>query len=135
MRLKATFSPSARTIWEDKDKRDNLPSKDGLFRVKKEFVITEIRAASDGSPFVFVTLKSPSEVGGPQRSRPPSGVSMASFSSLEDALKNLGPAISRQMFGGFATVIKLGLDEYEKLDIKVGDRISIDIQKIRVGIS
>ena len=103
--------------------------------MKKEFVITEIRAAPDGSPYVYVTLKSPHEVGGPQRAQPLSGVSVASFTSIEDMFKNLGPAISRQMFGGFATVIKLGLDEYEKLDVKVGDRISIDIQKVHVGIS
>jgi hypothetical protein len=38
------------------------------------------------------------------------------------------------MMGGFATVIKLGLDEYEKLDIKVGDRVSIDLNKVPVGI-
>jgi hypothetical protein len=103
--------------------------------VKKDFVITEIRAAPEGSPFVYLTLKSPDEVGGPQRALPPSGVSVSSFSSLEDMFQNLGPAISRQMFGSFATVIKLGLDEYDQLDVKVGERISLDIQKVHVGIS
>ena len=33
----------------------------------KEFVITEISAAPDGSPFILVTLKDPSDVKGPQR--------------------------------------------------------------------
>ena len=33
----------------------------------KEYVITEISAASDGSPFILITLKNPSDVRGPQR--------------------------------------------------------------------
>jgi hypothetical protein len=41
--------------------------------------------------------------------------------------------MSKQMIGSFATVIKLSLNEYEKVDIKVGDRISIDIDKMQIG--
>jgi hypothetical protein len=99
--------------------------------MKKEYVVTEISASPDGSPYVFVTLKSPEEVGGPQK-RDTSTV--ASFHSMNDMFKNLGRVISRQMVGGFATVLKLSLSEYEKLDIKVGDRISLEINKIQVGI-
>jgi hypothetical protein len=35
--------------------------------------------------------------------------------------------------GSFATVIKISLDEYEKLDFKVGDRVSVEINKIQIG--
>lgn len=93
----------------------------------------EIRAAPDGSPHVYVTLKDPREVGSSYRPEPPVGI--ASFESMDDMLKNLGNVISKQMFGGTTTVIQLGLDEYDKLNIKVGDRISLTIQKFRIGFS
>jgi hypothetical protein len=98
--------------------------------MKKEYVVTEISASSDGTPFVFVSLKSPEEVGGLTR-KPYAAVT---FSSMDDVFRNLGHVISNQMMGSFATVIKLSLDEYEKLEIKVGDRISVNINKINVGI-
>lgn len=99
--------------------------------LQKEYVITEISASPDGSPYVFITLKGPEEIRGPQRR---SVATVASFQSMDDVFKNLGSVLSRQMMGGFATVIKLGLDEYEKLDINVGDRVSIDLNKTPVGI-
>ena len=94
-------------------------------------MITEISAAPDGSPYVFITLKGPDEVGGPQAalSNP-----VASFQSMDDMFRNFGQVMSKQMMSGFATVIKLSLDEYEKLNIKVGDRVSLDIDKTQVGI-
>lgn len=98
--------------------------------LSKEYVVTEITASPDGSPFVFVTLKGPEEVSGPQRAVNPS---LGSFRSMDDMFQNLGSIISKQMMGSFATVMKLGLNEYEALDIKVGDRISLDINKIPVG--
>ena len=98
----------------------------------KEYVVTEITASPDGSPYVFVSLKNPKETKGPQRS--PFASSVAAFGSMDDMMKNLGHIISKQMMGGgFATVIKLSLNEYERIDIKVGDRISIDINKLRIG--
>jgi len=99
--------------------------------LRKEYVVTDISASPDGSPYVFVTLKSPEEVGGPQRTPP---TSLESFRSMDDVFQNLGNIISKQMMGSFATVIKLGLDEYEKLDIRVGDKISLDINKVQVGV-
>lgn len=102
-----------------------------IMGLRKEYVITEISASHDGSPYVFVTLKGPEEVMGLRR---PSVATVASFQSMDDVFKNLGSVLSKQMMGGFATVVKLGLDEYEKLDIKVGDRVSIDLNKAPVGI-
>ena len=97
----------------------------------KEYVVTEISASPDGSPHVFLSLKGPDEVGGPQR---PPLTNVASFHSMDDMFKNLGRVLSKQMMGSFTTVIKLGLNEYEALDIKVGDRISIDLTKIPIGV-
>jgi hypothetical protein len=35
------------------------------------------------------------------------------------------------MSGGFTTVVKMRLSEYEDLDIKVGDKLSIAISKVQ----
>ena len=121
-----------KTVWQKVKKCDEHAT--GMVQgmgLKKEYVITEISASPDGSPYVFVTLKGPEEVAGPQRTLTPS---LDSFRSMEDVFQNLGSIISKQMMGGFATVIKLGLNEYERLDIKVGDRISIDINKTQIGV-
>jgi hypothetical protein len=99
--------------------------------LKKEYVVTQIRASPEGSPYVYVSLKSPDEVSGPQKDL--STPSVATFGSVNDMFKNLGHVISKQMMGGFATVIKLTLNEYEKLDIKVGDRVSIDLSKAPIS--
>ena len=99
--------------------------------LKKEFIVTEISASQDGSPYVLISLKDPDQVQGPQRS-PFSPVT--SFGSMDDMFQNIGRIISKQMMTGFATVIKLSLDEYENLEIKVGDRVSLDINKIQVGV-
>jgi hypothetical protein len=44
-------------------------------------------------------------------------------------LKNFGNVISKQMIGSFATIIKITLNEYEKCDFRVGDRVSVEISK------
>ena len=92
----------------------------------KEYVITEISASSDGSPSIMITLKDPSDVRGPQKNNKPA---MVTFTSMNDMMKNFGNVISKQMMGGFATIIKITLNEYEKCDFKVGDRVSIEINK------
>ena len=93
----------------------------------KEYVITEISASPDGSPSIMVTLKDPSDVRGPQKKM--NNPTMVTFTSMDDVMKNFGNVISKQMMGSFATVIKITLDEYEKCDFKVGDRVSIEINK------
>ena len=93
----------------------------------KEFVITEISASPDGSPSVMITLKDPSDVRGPQKKM--NNQEMVTFTSMNDMMKNFGNVISKQMMGGFATIVKITLDEYEKSDFKVGDRVSVTINK------
>ena len=99
--------------------------------LKKDYVVTTISASPNGSPFVLVTLKNPSDVRGPQQISPQP--SMVTFTSMNDMVKNLGNTLSKQMMGGFQTVIKISLDEYEKLDFKVGDRVSLEINKIQIS--
>lgn len=93
----------------------------------KEYVITEICASPDGSPFVMITLKDPSDVRGPQQKM--NNPSIMTFTSMNDMMKNFGNVLSKQMMGSFATVIKITLDEYEKCEFKVGDRVSVQIDK------
>jgi len=93
----------------------------------KEYVITEISASPDGSPSVMLTLKDPSDVRGPQRRM--NNPTMVTFTSMNDVMKNFGNVISKQMMRSFTTIIKITLNEYEKCDFKVGDRVSVQINK------
>ena len=97
----------------------------------KEYVITEISASPDGSPSVLVMLKDTSDVQGPQKMI--SNPALVTFTSMNDMLKNFGNVISKQMMGSFATIIKITLNEYEKCDFKVGDRVSLEINKTISG--
>jgi len=59
------------------------------------YIVTEISASPDGSPFVFITLRDPSEVRGPQKTSPASPA--VTFGSMDDMFRNLGRVISKQM--------------------------------------
>ena len=99
--------------------------------LKKDYVVTAISTSPDGAPFVLVTLRNPSDVRGPQKISPQQ--SMVTFTSMSDMAKNFGNVLSKQMMGGFSTVIKISLDEYEKFDFKVGNRVSMEIDKIQIS--
>ena len=93
----------------------------------KEYVITEISASPDGSPSVMITLKDPSDVRGPQKKM--NNPAMVTFTSMNDMMKNFGNIFSKQMSGSFVTRVKITLDEYEKSEFRVGDRVSVKINK------
>ena len=93
----------------------------------KEYIITEISASPNGSASIMLTLKDPSDVRGPQKKI--NNPTMVSFTSMNDVMKNFGNVISKQMMGSFTTIIKITLNEYEKCDFKVGDRVSVEINK------
>lgn len=100
--------------------------------LKKEYVVMEISAAPDGAPYVLASLADPNDIRERQKPRfiqPQMGV----FNSMDDLTKNLGRMFSMQTMGGFTTIIKLGLDEYEKLNIKVGDKVNLEISKVEWG--
>ncbi len=99
--------------------------------LKKDYVVTAISASPNGSPFVLVTLRNPSDVRGPQKISPQQ--SMVTFTSMSDMAKNFGNVISKQMMGGFSTVIKISLAEYEKFDFRVGNRVSMELNKIQIS--
>ena len=94
----------------------------------KEYVVTNISAAPDGSPYIFVTLKDPRETSGPQTQS-----MVPNSENLDEMLRNLGKIITLQMTGGFTTVVKMRLSEYEDLDVKVGDKLSMAITKVQLA--
>ena len=122
--------------------------------MKKDFIVSRIEAAQDGTPYVYVTFTDPnaykSEVeGGKQQN--PFGSNI--FTSPEDLMKNLPKAIgdiSKMMGtsgggvggaggGGIGVVggggltdsptFKISMKEYEDMAIKVGDKLTIEVKK------
>ena len=109
--------------------------------MKKDFVISRIEASQDGSPYVYVSLNDPNDYkGGTERPQNPFGQNMMAFTSPEDLMKNLPKAManmSKAMGGGGALTdsptFKISMREYEDMAIKVGDKITIEINKSDSG--
>jgi hypothetical protein len=112
--------------------------------MKKEFIVSKIEASQDGSPYVYVafadgsTPKSVVAGGGAGKGFPqsPFGIGVGAFTSPEDLMKNLPKAMSN-MFGGAgpagmasdSPTIKLSMREYEDIQLKVGDKVTVEIKK------
>jgi len=107
---------------------------------KKEFIVSNIETSKDNSPYVYVSIYtkdnfSPSrrQQGFPEN---PFGVAAIPITSLDD-LKNLPKKISdtiESAFGGNGnnpsselTKFKMNIREFEKLGIKIGDKITVEI--------
>ena len=102
--------------------------------MKKEFIVARIEASQDGSPYVYVTFNDPKEYKPGDRPQSPFGNAMA-FTSMEDLMKNMPKVmanISGVMGGGVtdSPTLKISMREYQDMAIKVGDKVSIEIQKI-----
>ena len=105
--------------------------------MKKDCIISKIEASQDGSPYVYVTFSDPSDYHpGAEKPQNPLGANMTAFNSPEDMMKNLPKAmsnISRAMGGAGpptdSPTFKISMMEYEDMAIKVGDKITIEINK------
>ena len=105
--------------------------------MKKECIVSRIEASQDGSPYVYVTFSDPNDYKpGAEKPQNPFGMNMMAFTSPEDLMKNLPKAmgnISRAMGGGGSLTdsptFKISMREYEDMAIKVGDKITIEINK------
>ena len=99
--------------------------------MRKEYVVTQIRASSDVSPHVFISLRDPEDA----RDSSSQGAQfrVIGSGSMDKMMENLSRAFSQQMMGEFTTVIKVTEDEYKELDVRVGDRVSLKIDKIELG--
>lgn len=106
--------------------------------MKKDFIVSKIESSQDGSPYVYVTFHDPNDPKTTYRADPqsPFGGSGEAipFTSPEDLTKNLPNAISN-MFGGGGGMsgnspsFKISMREYEDTQLKVGDKITIEIKK------
>ena len=111
--------------------------------MKKEFIVSKIEASQDGSPYLYVMLTDTKanftstrrQQGFPEN---PFGVAAIPITSLDD-LKNLPKKISDAIEGTFgggrnnisssleSTTFKMNTREYEELGIKIGDKVSLEI--------
>ena len=112
--------------------------------MKKQFIVSKIEASQDGSPYVYISITDPnatrsSEGGEAGKNFPqsPFGIGMGAvpFTSPEDLMKNLPKAMSN-MLGGAGmgmpsnlSMFKISMKEYEDMQLKVGDRVTIEIKK------
>ena len=110
--------------------------------MKKDFIVSKIEALQDSSQYVLVAFtdrNEPKSVGGGRNSYPQSPFGNSGeaipFTSLEDLMKNLPKAMS-DMFAadgamlGDSPIFKITMKEYEDMEIKVGDRVGIEIKKV-----
>ena len=112
--------------------------------MRKEFVVSKIEASQDGSPYAYISITDPndtksSEVGRAGRNFPQSpfgiGIGAVPFTSPEDLMKNLPKAMSNMLGGrgiGMPSdipIFKISMKEYEDMQLKVGDKVTIEIKK------
>lgn len=107
--------------------------------MRKDFVISKVESSQDGSPYVYVTFHDPNDpktTSKADRQSPFGGSSGEAipFTSPEDLMKNLPEAVSN-IFGGAggmsgnSPTFKISMREYEDTQLKVGDKITIEIKK------
>jgi hypothetical protein len=98
--------------------------------MRKEYVVVRIDSAPDGSPYVLVSFADPRDMKeGRQKTIP----HVMGFSSMDDLMKNIQKAFSsasHQIMGGNLTTIRMDMREYEDSELKVGDKVYIDINKV-----
>lgn len=100
-------------------------------KMNKEYVVQEVRAPQEISPYVYITLRDPKEK---PTGAATSGFRAVSFGSMDDMMENLGKVFTQSVAGGHTTVLKLTEKEYRDLDVRVGDRVSVKIDKIEVCV-
>jgi hypothetical protein len=106
--------------------------------MKKEFMVSKIEAAQDGSPYVYIGFTDPNDYkSGEAKQLNPFSPKVMGFSSPEDLMKNLPKAMGNiaGMIGGAgggltdSPTFKLSMREYEDLGFKVGEKVSVEIKK------
>ena len=110
--------------------------------MKKDFIVSKIETSPEESAYVYVILTDTGINYSPTRRQQkfpenPFGIASIPITSLED-LKNLPKKISDAMEHAFrgdgnstspdSTTFKMGSTEFEELDIKVGDKVTVDIE-------
>jgi hypothetical protein len=103
--------------------------------MKKEFMVSRIEAAQDGSPYVYIGFTDPNDFkSGEAKHLKPFGPKGMGFSSPEDLMKNFPKAMGNMsgIVGGSpadSPTFKLSMREYEELGLRVGEKVSVEIKK------
>jgi hypothetical protein len=104
--------------------------------MNKQFVVSKIEVASDGGSYVHIGFMDPVNKSGEAKPLNTFGPKTMAFSSPEEMMKNLPKAMGNPpgMIGGASgfpdsPVFKLSMREYEDMNIRVGDKVSIEIKK------
>ena len=110
--------------------------------MKKEFVVSKIEAPENSSPYIYIVLTDLKGNFTPTRRQQgfpesPFGIAAIPISSLDD-LENLPKKISDAINAAFSgpgnntssdsTTFKMTEKEFQELDIKMGDYITLEIK-------
>lgn len=98
---------------------------------EKEYIVSQVRASQDVSPYVYISLKDPDA---PEQDPGETGFRAFSFGDMNEMMENLSRALTQQTPGGFTTLLKLTEDEYKEMNVRVGDRVTLNIQKAQIGV-
>ena len=106
--------------------------------MRKEYIVAKIESPQEGSHYVYVTFCDEKEYRSQEtKTQSQFGPGLGTFNSIEDLMKNM-PKIMANMpglgggGGGGQTgspTVKLSMREYEDMNIKVGDKVYLDIYK------
>src|ERR671914_217045 len=106
--------------------------------MRKEYIVAKIQSGQEGSHYVYVTFSDEKNYGSQEtKTQSQFGPGLGTFNSIEDLMKNM-PKIMANMpgLGGVggggqtgSPTVKLSMREYEDMNIKVGDKVYLDIYK------
>jgi hypothetical protein len=101
--------------------------------MKKDFIVSKIEAFQDGSQYVLIGFTDPNEPkssGGAESPFDKSDEAIP-FTSPEDLMKNL-PKVFGAGGGihGKSPTFKITMKEYEDMAIKIGNKVTIEINKV-----
>jgi len=103
--------------------------------MRKEYIVAKIQSPQEGSHYVYVTFSDEKEYRSEEKkTQSQFGPGVGAFNSIEDLMKNM-PKIMGNIPGlgggsqSDSPTVKLSMREYEDMNIKVGDKVYLDIYK------
>ena len=97
--------------------------------MKKQFTVSKIEAASDGSPYVHISFTDPTDYkSGEAKPLNPFGPEEL-MKNLPKAMGNIAGAVGGARGYPDSPTFKLGMREYENMSLRIGDKVSIEIMK------
>ena len=106
--------------------------------MRKEYIVAKIESPQEGSHYVYVTFSDEKEYRSQEtKTQSQFGPGVGAFNSIEDLMKNMPkimantPGLGGGGGGGQtgSPTVKLSMREYEDMNIKVGDKVYLDIYK------